>query len=78
VVVVHAGSVWELPNVVAYYQTSHATWVALATGSVVDDGQYTFPLVICPNTHILMLKCMPMILENAVDRFKPAVNPDVS
>lgn len=64
VVVVHAGSGRELPDVMAYCQANHATLVELATGSDVVWGQYAFPVVICPNTNILMLKCMYMLAQS--------------
>jgi 4-hydroxy-tetrahydrodipicolinate reductase len=64
VVVVHAGSGRELPDVVAYCQKNHATLVELATGSELEGGRYAFPVVICPNTNILMLKCMAMLAQS--------------
>jgi 4-hydroxy-tetrahydrodipicolinate reductase len=64
VVLVHAGSGRELPAVVAYCQDNDATLVELATGSALERDHCAFPVVICPNTNILMLKCMVMLAQS--------------
>lgn len=63
-VVVHAGSGRELRDVLAYCQKNHATLVELATGSLVEQAACPFPVVICPNTNILMLKFMAMLSQS--------------
>ncbi|MDI9690464.1 hypothetical protein QM326_38275, partial [Burkholderia cenocepacia] len=35
--------------------------VELSTGSDLETGTYGFPVVLCPNTNILMLKFMSML-----------------
>lgn len=60
-VVVHAGSGRELNEVIAYCQRNHATLVELATGSDIANLATPFPVVLCPNTNILMLKFMAML-----------------
>lgn len=59
--VVHAGSGRELPHVIAYCERTGATLMELATGSILEGAIPTFPLVLCPNTNILMLKFMSML-----------------
>ncbi len=60
-VVVHAGSGRELENVITYCQETGSTLVELATGSEIENRQVNFPVVVCPNTNILMLKFLAMI-----------------
>lgn len=60
-VVVHAGSGRELEDVIAYCQESGATLVELATGSAIESRELTFPVLVCPNTNILMLKFLAML-----------------
>lgn len=63
-VVVHAGSGRALDDVVAYCRATSAPLIELATGSVLEQagqGEPDFPLLICPNTNILMLKFMAML-----------------
>lgn len=59
--VVHAGSGRELAQVTAYCQRTGATLLELSTGSVLEEGCPGFPVVLCPNTNILMLKFMSML-----------------
>lgn len=60
-VVVHAGSGRELAGVVAYCERAQATLLELATGSTLENSRPSFPVVLCPNTNILMLKFMSMV-----------------
>jgi dihydrodipicolinate reductase len=60
-VVVHAGSGRELEDAIAYCQQTGSTLVELATGSVLETREVGFPVVVCPNTNILMLKFMAML-----------------
>jgi hypothetical protein len=68
-VVVHAGSGRELEDVVSYCEKTASTLVELATGSAIANRKTTFPVVVCPNTNILMLKFMAM-LETSGHLFK--------
>lgn len=68
-VVVHAGSGRELEEVVAYCQQSGSSLVELATGSDLTSRQLNFPVVVCPNTNILMLKFMAMLARSG-EHFK--------
>lgn len=60
-VVVHAGSGRELGQVMEFCERTQATLLELATGSAVENLVPSFPVVLCPNTNILMLKFMSMI-----------------
>lgn len=63
-VVVHAGSGRELDEVIAYCRKTNSTLVELATGSKLEMTLPTFPVVLCPNTNILMLKFMNMLAKS--------------
>lgn len=60
-IVVHAGSGRELEDAVAYCRKTGSTLVELATGSEIAHREVDFPVVLCPNTNILMLKFMAML-----------------
>ncbi|MES2877300.1 MAG: dihydrodipicolinate reductase [Pseudomonadota bacterium] len=63
-IVVHAGSGRELPALVSYCQSTHSVLVELATGSPMEAASHGFPVVLCPNTNILMLKFMSMLAKS--------------
>lgn len=63
-VVVHAGSGRELDEVVAYCEKAGSPLVELATGSDIETRTLGFPVVLCPNTNILMLKFMAMLARS--------------
>ena len=61
-IVVHAGSGRELDAVLAYCQETGSTLVELSTGTQTSAlASTTFPVVVCPNTNVLMLKFMAMV-----------------
>lgn len=60
-IVVHAGSGRELADVTSYCETTQSTLIELATGSAIEANSYPFPIILCPNTNILMLKFMYML-----------------
>jgi len=60
-IVVHAGSGRELPDAIAFCQATGSPLVELSTGSDLETGSHDFPIVLCPNTNILMLKFMSML-----------------
>lgn len=60
-VVVHAGSGRELDDVIAYCHVTKSALIELATGSKLEIASPTFPVVLCPNTNILMLKFLNML-----------------
>ena len=59
--VVHAGSGRELAAITAYCAATGSPLIELATGSVLEEASPAFPVVLCPNTNILMLKVMHML-----------------
>ena len=59
--VVHAGSGREIDALVRYCEQTQSVLLELATGSALEDTTPGFPLVLCPNTNILMLKFMAML-----------------
>ncbi len=63
-VVVHTGSGRELDDVIAYCRETHSILIELATGSMIELASPTFPVVLCPNTNILMLKFMNMLAKS--------------
>jgi 4-hydroxy-tetrahydrodipicolinate reductase len=68
-IVVHAGSGRELDAVIAFCERTHSTLVEVATGSAIEHREVRFPVVLCPNTNILMLKFMVMMARSG-DLFK--------
>ena len=60
-IVVHAGSGREVGSIAHFCARTSSVLVELATGSSLEGSQPTFPLVLCPNTNILMLKFMCML-----------------
>lgn len=62
-IVVHAGSGREIDAIAAFCQRSASVLVELATGSTLEaaGAPAGFPIVLCPNTNILMLKFMCML-----------------
>jgi len=63
-VVVHAGSGRELDEVIAYCRETNSALIELATGSKLEIASPAFPVVLCPNTNILMLKFMNMLARS--------------
>ncbi|MGU7778951.1 dihydrodipicolinate reductase [Burkholderia sp. PU8-34] len=60
-IVVHAGSGRALPAVIAACRATCSPLIELSTGSGLETGSHDFPVVLCPNTNILMLKFMSML-----------------
>lgn len=60
-VVVHAGSGRELQAVAAYCSATRSPLVELSTGSTLEHAVEGFPVLLCPNTNLLMLKFMAML-----------------
>jgi 4-hydroxy-tetrahydrodipicolinate reductase len=60
-IVVHAGSGRELDAIAAFCTATHSPLIELSTGSAIAATPCAFPVVLCPNTNILMLKFMAML-----------------
>lgn len=63
-ILVHAGSGRELQEVIAYCRETRSVLIELATGSEWEASAPGFPVVVCPNTNILMLKFMNMLAKS--------------
>lgn len=63
-VVIHAGSGRELGAATSYCADTQSPLIELATGSALESAQHSFPVVVCPNTNILMLKFMGMLAKS--------------
>lgn len=60
-IVIHAGSGRELAAVTAFCATTRSPLIELSTGTDVETVSPAFPVIVCPNTNILMLKVMDML-----------------
>jgi len=60
-IIVHAGSGREIEDVVSFCSSQHLLLVELSTTKNLENANPIFPVVICPNTNILMLKFMAML-----------------
>jgi hypothetical protein len=60
-IVIHAGSGREIGEIYDFCQRTSSVIVELATGSALESLPPAFPVVLCPNTNILMLKFMCML-----------------
>lgn len=60
-IVVHAGSGRELDAIAEFCAATGSPLIELATGSALEGALPAFPVVLCPNTNILMLKVMYML-----------------
>ena len=60
-IVVHAGSGRKINGISTYCRRTSSVLVELATGSSLEAVTPDFPIVLCPNTNILMLKFMCML-----------------
>jgi dihydrodipicolinate reductase len=63
-IVVHAGSGREIDEVIAFCEETGSALVELATGSKLFERQFRFPVIVCPNTNVLMLKFMALIANS--------------
>ncbi|MEY4767134.1 MAG: hypothetical protein RI907_3807 [Pseudomonadota bacterium] len=63
-IVVHAGSGRELDAIVDHCRRTGSVLLELSTGSSLGDTPQGFPVVLCPNTNILMLKFMAMLARS--------------
>jgi hypothetical protein len=63
-VVVHAGSGRELESVYNFCTEHEKPLIELATNTLISKDHHAFPLVVCPNVNILLLKFMAMIAKS--------------
>lgn len=60
-IVVHAGSGRELKSVVSFCTSNNSVLIELSTSGTALEGNHPFPIIICPNINILMVKFMAML-----------------
>ncbi|RDI10539.1 dihydrodipicolinate reductase C-terminal domain-containing protein [Comamonas sp. AG1104] len=60
-IVIHAGSGRELQTISTFCSRTSSVLIELSTGSAIESVDVCFPVVLCPNTNILMLKFMHML-----------------
>ncbi|PTS99025.1 dihydrodipicolinate reductase [Pedobacter sp. HMWF019] len=60
-ILVHAGSGRELKECLAFCAGTKSVFIELSTGLETENLDPEFPLIICPNTSILILKTLRMI-----------------
>ena len=59
-IVVHAGSGRQLAEVYEFCKSSNSVFVELSTGTTTIDNDFSFPVILCPNTSILLIKFLAM------------------
>jgi 4-hydroxy-tetrahydrodipicolinate reductase len=60
-IIIHAGSGRQLDECIAFCTRTKSVLVELSTGLKTETAEPDFPLVICPNTSILLLKTLKML-----------------
>jgi dihydrodipicolinate reductase len=60
-IIVHAGSGRELNELLAFCAKTNSVLIELSTGLETENLKSDFPLIICPNTSILMLKTLNLL-----------------
>ncbi|WP_437918909.1 hypothetical protein [Sphingobacterium sp. LRF_L2] len=63
-VLIHAGSGRQLQECRNFCQKTQSIFIELATGLETAFWEVDFPMIICPNTSILLLKTLHMLKEN--------------
>ena len=63
-IIIHAGSGRELIDLMSFCNRTASSLVELATGPGPEAASSAFPMVLCPNTNILMLKFMNMLAKS--------------
>ena len=64
-IVVHAGSGRQLQECIEFCSKSKSVLIELSTGLKTEDIEPDFPLIICPNTSILVLSTLKIIGVNS-------------
>lgn len=60
-IVVHAGSGRQVDEVCSFCQRTGSVLIELATGSEIQRRTVTFPVILCPNVNLLMLRFLAML-----------------
>lgn len=64
-IVIHAGSGREIKAISDFCSNTSSALIELSTGSSLDGTHPNFPVILCPNTNILMLKFMCMLQRSS-------------
>ncbi|WP_207531938.1 dihydrodipicolinate reductase C-terminal domain-containing protein [Desertivirga arenae] len=64
VIVVHAGSGRQLDDAVDFCAKTKSVLIELSTGLKTENMTPNFPLIICPNTSILLLKTISLLSDS--------------
>jgi 4-hydroxy-tetrahydrodipicolinate reductase len=60
-IIIHAGSGRQLDECIAFCTRTKSILIELSTGLKTENAEPDFPLVMCPNTSILLLKTLKML-----------------
>ncbi len=63
-IIVHAGSGRQLNECMEFCAATKSILIELSTGSEAETAIVDFPMIICPNTSILVLKTLHMLRSN--------------
>ena len=63
-ILIHAGSGRQLQECFEFCDRTQSVFIELSTGLETEEMNPNFPLIICPNTSILVLKTLNMIKAN--------------
>ncbi len=64
-IIVHAGSGRQLKECFEFCGRTKSAFIELSTGLGTEKTKHDFPLIICPNTSILVLKTLNMLKTNS-------------
>lgn len=64
VIIVHAGSGRQIKECFDFCVRTESVFIELSTGLETEKMKPDFPLIICPNTSVLLLKALSMIKAN--------------
>lgn len=68
-VIIHAGSGKQLDDIIQYCNLNHCLLIQLSTGQEIKEYNNTFPVIVCPNISLLLVKFMYM-LEKFGEQFQ--------
>jgi 4-hydroxy-tetrahydrodipicolinate reductase len=60
-VIIHAGSGKQLGDIILYCSSNRCLLIQLSTGLEIGEYNETFPVIICPNISLLLVKFMYML-----------------
>lgn len=60
-IIIHAGSGRQLKECIEFCERTKSVFIELSTGLETEKMESGFPLIVCPNTSILVLKTLNMI-----------------